>query len=229
MKSFISKMFHLIAYRKTGKDYLVENLTHPEKLENLGWKVYGLPGTQLQIPKGNVKRMAFADKLKEHVCQTLDLPLSFLTSGEFELYKDTSKEECPPFLREILTHPSLREACIDWSNILREKYGKTYFVDLIRKDLIQAQAQNEVVFITDTRYPYEIFPNAISIRLFRKEVTIPPENILSEHSLDSFKSNFVLCKTDFDFLFLKEIQPQYKDFVCQDEFASIIWDSSTNC
>lgn len=86
------------------------------------------------------------------------------------------------------------------------------------------------MFLTDRRYPYESEKGSITIRLFRSDVPIPDEKEDSERSMDTYKCDWVLCKTEEDFNILKEFQPQYKDFVPHGEFSNFVRTNvSTNC
>ncbi len=59
--------------------------------------------------------------------------------------------------------------------------------------------------MTDNRYPYEIFPDWIVIKLFRKDVPIPP--------MDDYPFDFVLVPTSEDYDLLCELSPQCKQMV----------------
>jgi hypothetical protein len=70
--------------------------------------------------------------------------------------------------------------------------------------------------ILDRVYP-DIFKNIITIRVFRKEVDIPPfapkgmED--SEHDLDAYQTTFLFVRDDLDFEEACKIFPQYKNYV----------------
>lgn len=80
------------------------------------------------------------------------------------------------------------------------------------------------VVVTDNRYPYEIENKhpCITIRMFRLDVAIPPAQENSEHSMDTFKCDFVLCKSNEDFEILKKTMPQYNEYVYLAEFSQLV-------
>ena len=216
-------IIQLIAYRGTGKDTLYNNITDPE---HLGWKVYGPPQSKT-LKIATAYRVAYADKLKFIVCDLLKLdkvenpssvhPLikptqvmtskEWVTGGHLDLLKDVSPEEIN---LSTLENKSVRRWLIDHGTYLKSIHGLNYFRDLIADEVSQIY---DTVIITDTRYLYEMFPDTISVRLFRSDVPIPDISEHSERSLDTYQCSYVFCKSDGDFRILAESQPQYKEYV----------------
>lgn len=219
-------LFQLTAFSLTGKDTLYKNLNN---LQSLGWIVYG-PSTKLLFPTKNARRIALADILKIMVIEELKMdqienpstvhPLIKVTKrmtarewfegGWADLLKDIPPEE----VNLSLQGKTFRQWLIDYGYEKKQKIKLTYFVDAIKEDVKKCLETNIHVFITDTRYPYEVFPEAVTIRLFRSDVPIADEKVHSERSMDNYKCSYVLCKNDEDFEILKKMQPQYSDYFC---------------
>lgn len=214
-------LFQLIGYRQTGKDALYKNL---DCLKPLGWQVYGLH--DFTLPTANTCRIAFADKLKTIVCKELgmheiDNPSTvyekiiptysisiqeWIANGWIDIIKDLPPNE----VNLPLGGKTFRSWLIDYALEMKAKYSDNYFVDLVAKDVNNKLEQGINVFITDTRYPYEVLNNATTIRLFRSDVPIPVDQ--SETSMDHYKCSYVFCKNDDDFEILCTLQPQYSDY-----------------
>lgn len=222
----IKMLLQLVAYSGTGKDTLYKKIN---SLEKLGWMVYGPVGEiNLKFPTEDACRIALGDNLKLMVCQVLNMdkvedpstinslirvktkmtPKEWVEGGYIDLLKDLHPNE----VNLPLEYKTVRQWLIDYGWEKKTKYGKTYFVDLVNEDVKNKLSKNIHVFITDTRYPYEVFENAITIRLFRSDVSISDESVDSERSMDKYKCSYVFCKNDEDFNILKDMQPQYKEY-----------------
>lgn len=219
-------LFQLTAYRRTGKDYLFTNLPN---VRTLGWVVYGPCGSNLKLPTKAV-RMAFADKLKVMVCEHLGLdkienpskihPIlnvnhsmtssEWLTSGSIDLLKDIP---CNEVNLPYLNVKTLRHWLIEYGWEKKQNGNLRYFVDLIEKEVQDEIKRGNSVFITDTRYPYEVIDQSVTIRLFRSDVPIPPADDHSERSMDNYRCDYVLCLNNDEFEILKMAQPQYSEYV----------------
>lgn len=159
---------------------MYSNIKDPD---HLGWKVYSSPqSSNLKIT--DACRIAFADKLKIVVCELLKIdqvenpssvhPLIKITEqmtskqwvekGYLDLLKDIPPEEVN---LSTLNGKSVRRWLIDYGWNLKEVHGLSYFKDLVAEDVKQLTTS---VIITDTRYPYEMFTDSITIRLFRSDV-----------------------------------------------------------
>ena len=199
--------FQLIGYSQTGKDSLYKNLNN---LKTLNWNVYGMD--KLDLPIKNVVRFAFADKLKVSVCKELGIE-------DFSLeWIDSIKDLPPDQVNLPLQGKTFRTWLKDHADHKKSQFGDSYFVNLLLKDVEQMLTKGFNVYITDTRYPYEIMDNSITIRLFRSDV--PIINTHSERSLDTYKCKYVLCKSEEDFKILCDIQPQYENYIYQGSLES---------
>jgi hypothetical protein len=228
-------LFSLIAFSRTGKDTLYKNL---KNLESLGWMVYAHPSERkLIFPTENASRIALADKLKIMVCELLGMdkvenpstihPLITVTTkmsskewienGWIDTLKDVPSNE----VNLELQGKTVRDWLIDYGWEKKIRYGMTYFVDLVKEDVNKYLSENINVFITDIRYPYEILEGTTTIRLFRSDVRIAEESVHSERSMDNYTCSFVFCKNNSDFEILKQLQPQYKDYICQGPLTAL--------
>lgn len=221
-------LFSLVAYSLTGKDTLYKNI---HQLEKLGWLVFGPnPNNEFVFPGNNACRIALADKLKFMVCLELGMdqienPSSvhpsitatskmsaneWVESGQADKLKDIPPSE----VNLPLQGKTFRQWLIDYGWEKKQNIALSYFVDLIAPEVSEKLSQNFNVFVTDTRYPYEVLPGAITIRLFRSDVPIADESVHSERSMDGYKCSYVFCKNQEDFEILNEKQSQYNGYIC---------------
>ena len=217
MYRFPKMIVHLTAYKGTGKDTLFSNL---HQLDELGWRLYAssdIHTTKISKPI----RLAFADKLKMMVVEKLGLNLvedlstihpSLPRIGPLSSEKWIEEGWLDKLKNIEIQGITGRQWLIDYGTELKVKYGKKYFVKLIQKDVMKKLNESHTVFITDTRFPYEIFCNSTTIRLFRSDIPIPDENDISERSMDKYKCSHVLCKDNYSFDILKRLQPQYQNY-----------------
>lgn len=232
-------LIQLIATTKTGKDSLYNSL---HRIGDLGWRIYGI--TKLSLPITNTCRIAFADKLKVMVCKEfgmdqIDNPISIFKTFEGGNYEsiipntqisiqewiengwiDIIKDLPPQEVNLPLQGKTFRSWLKDYADQKKEEFGPNYFVNLVADDVINKLKKDINVFITDTRYPYEVLSNSITIRLFRSDV--PIVNTHSERSMDDYKCSYVFCKNDSDFEILCTMQPQYVDYTFQGLLASCV-------
>jgi hypothetical protein len=218
---------NFVAYRGTGKDTLAKTLIDRDmpELKRLGWKVYG-PALQ-PPPKFDLYppvRVALADTLKEELCDDLNIPRSFVHSGEFEQYKDLPRTECPPFLEEALRkagYPRCREAMIAMAKQRKEKYGSKYYVNLVQDKVERAHQNGQTILLTDIRDHPDVRPGT-SLRLFRSDIPIPPADDMSERRMDIYLADYVLCKSDPDLMAIQVLQPQYGQYVYRAELVDVV-------
>jgi len=224
-------LIQLIANSGSGKDSLYKNL---HCLENLGWRVYGT--NKIKFPITNVCRIAFADKLKVMVCQELKMDQIDNPSLVHSLIQSTTKLTAQEWVennwldiikdlpyQEVnlpLQGKTFRSWLKDYADQKKEEFGPNYFVDLVAQDVFDKLKIGLNVFITDTRYPYEILSNSITISLFRSDVPIVDTH--SERSMDDYKCSYVFCKNDQDFEILCTMQPQYSDYNFQGLLTSCV-------
>jgi hypothetical protein len=222
-------LIQLIATTKTGKDSLYKTL---HSLGDLGWEVYG--NNKLCFPVTNTCRIAFADKLKIMVCKELKIdqidnpstvnesiiPTIKMSSQEWveNNWIDIIKDLSPQEINLPLQGKTFRSWLENYADQKKKNFGFDYFINLVANDVNNKLKKNVNVFITDTRYPYEVFGNAVTIRLFRSDV--PIVNTHSERSMDNYKCSYVFCKNDKDFEILCTMQPQYMNYTFQGSLAS---------
>ena len=192
--------YAVIGYRRTGKDTLCSAFQGKRDLSELGWKVYSKSGVGFPGCPPSAKRVALADELKYLVCDHLNLDRSIVDSGEFDRTKDT----------RVVQGKTLRQWCIDLAHDYKRQYGKLFFVDTVSA-FVRTDPDSSYI-LTDCRYPFEVFPGWVTIRLFRKEVPIPPEDEDTERTMDSYPTDFLFVKDDQDYQKVLEISPQYKDY-----------------
>ena len=189
-------IFELIAYTKTGKDTLVKTL-NSRKNNFESWLVYSQ--SEDWPDKRDWIRLALADALKREVCMKHKIS-----------YEEDKKD-----IKNIILDGkiiSFRDLCI---KVGKETGDKQKWSKMILEQI----DPNKNYIITDLRFKHEIDclhdyweKNHIeykTVRLFNSNVQIPPSNIISEHELDEFKTDFLLVKKEEDI----QKFSQYHDFV----------------
>lgn len=180
---------HLIAYRRTGKDTLCQQLQaralrfQSEAHDRALWDVYARDAEACALPflaatSDPIMRLAYADSLKRDVCDRNDIPLSILDD---EAAKDLA----------IFEGKTFRQLLIERAADVREKDPLFYARIVARERARLQELQPRAVFVvTDRRYPEEQWRDAQTIRLFRKEVPIVKD--ISEHALDTMATDALL-------------------------------------
>lgn len=199
-------------YRRTGKDTLYRifnglsgmpsNMSGGTNSNEYKWRIFKNPAVKTPFVVENVVRVSFADALKKEVVTLLKLPSSFDT----ELYKDQP-------LGDGLT---FRDHCIAVAADRRDE-DPDYWV----KTAFKGPVASQPTMVTDWRYPNEYTwlkkqnLDVVTIRLFRKEVPVPDDTIISEHSLDDIATDFLLVPPNQSEIHLEalfKIMPQYRSY-----------------
>ncbi len=203
-------MIHLVCgYRRTGKDTLVKMFNGEEEFN---WVVYKNPNNKVRFQIINVDRVGFADAIRREVNQMLDLSeiVDYNTFKEVVIrdgktYRDFLREHGAYRRNQDVNYWVCRAA--DWEDLT-----------------------DEVIMITDWRFVNELEYlknrgldigglDIVTIRLFRSEVPIPPDGIVSEHQLDNTTTDFLLLpktNTGFEFERACSLFPQYKNYIKHD-------------
>lgn len=185
------------AYRQTGKDTLYKMLIGDVEFN---WLVYAKSSDLPGLPfSSKLKRVAFADKLKEEVMEGLS---DTYTLSYLEGHKDEPIDFGKPSFRQLLIEHAL----------VRRAEKANYWSEAALKG-----ARGDV-FVTDFRFYDELVEakkhgRVIMIRLFRSAVEIPPANQASEHDLDSLATDYLLVQSADEFELAVKLWPQYKDYV----------------
>jgi len=201
-------MITLIAgYRRTGKDTLVKMFNGETPFN---WIVYKHPGNDKRFVMKKVKRIGFADKLRVE----LDTILGTDESIDYDTYKEIIIKDGKTYRDCLRDHAKIkRDQDINYWVRRATEWDKVYSDDRIA--------------VTDWRYINELeyisnFKNLeiTTIRLYRSEISIPSNDITSEHQLDNILTDFLLVTSSEEFKKACELFPQYKEFiqinVCQD-------------
>ena len=209
-------LYYLICgYRGTGKDTLYKWFCSDKTSQlwrRLSFK--NIPSEQL-IDSDCVNKtvkIGLADAVKRDVLAALQLPLF-----NHEAYKDKSLQNIEDALK-VQLDPS-----IDKTKTLRDLYisvgttQKSKNINYWCEKAYLETEHEEIVCITDWRFKheYDYFKEkgtVITVRVFRKDVLVPPEDVESEHSLDGFKTDLVYVPCiDFEQekLELEKMFPQY--------------------
>lgn len=193
----------ICGYRRTGKDTLYQQLNGEGQIP-FNWTIYAPPGvTDLSAFHRGGPRAAFADALKGEVQQQLR------TAGvvfDYEAEKDTR------VFRFQHRDTTYRQECIDHGRRRREQ-DKDCWVKIVM------DAATPDTIVTDFRFPneYDFLHQSghplTTIRVFRGDVPIPDVTEPSEHSLDTFKTDFLLVLFESDFTDAVQRFPQYRDYV----------------
>lgn len=202
------KIYLICGYRGTGKDTLCGQLLGIKEIE-FNWTIYRPRNAKILFPsfsQGQVRRVAFADELRGQVMKKLQLPSTF----------DPQANK-----NSIIDGKTFRQHLIERGMEARQE-DPDYWCKLAFK----AMVNDDQIVVTDWRFPNEKnycdrqFPNSVvTIRVFRPEVPIPPENEPSERSLDDIKTDFLLLASTTGLseeeLFTRAIEqfPQYRGYV----------------
>lgn len=185
--------FFICGYKGHGKDTLVDTL------QNGGFYKYdifihtGFSPQGILSPEDNIKkaqRIAFADALKNEIKEKYNLDKIPFYIAEKEIKNIVVNDESVSF----------RDLCIKIA-LERRKEDPDYWV----KKAIESRhsiTTGDVVF-TDWRFMNELSyftsnnEKCITIRFFRDNAPIPSDNILSEHELDDFETNYIIVPFNF--------------------------------
>lgn len=218
----------ICGYRRTGKDSLFHILSSNSRvnLNNSGalggslvnlnnpgasWIVYKNPNIQHSLstyPDSNIKyiRTAFADALKQEVSEQYNIPINISDS-------DKDNKQFTHYKTGELV--SARDTYIEWGQIRRSQ-NLNYWCAAAFKPIPNEPNINCVV--TDWRFPNELSytkshcNRVITARVYRSAVPEPPMSEISEHSLDSYATDFLLV-IDGEFDLAVARFPQYSGYV----------------
>lgn len=225
----MKNIYLICGYKGTGKDTLYKyirekrkDISHLYGIKTLSYAVLSTKDNKFDLNKYyDTSRISFADLLKEEVIEIYSIP---------EIYNTDDSKDIPITEFEIdneldtkmkgmdLESPySFRDFCIYHAKIRRDEDSEYW----IKKSLVNfTDYCNNMV--TDFRYPNEEQylksledVNVITIRVFRSCIEIPPQNMISEHQLDDFTTDYVLVpykNTKHEIEKLKEKFPQYADY-----------------
>jgi hypothetical protein len=216
------KLVCITGYRRTGKDSLYklcnsdrviyvpyiqnDNQEQIKDIEHykVKWIIYQEHNHQFPfIAITDFKRAALADKLKIEVHKKLGLP----DPENLEFY-DKFKE------RMSIDGKSLRQHYIDYGQEKRD-IDKDYWL----KEIVKTEFPT---CITDLRFQNELAylkgedPNLVTIRVFRRDVPIPPKiddsSQDTEHNLDDYLTDFLLVDSIQSYDKLTDIMPCYYSY-----------------
>jgi len=203
-------------YKRTGKDTLVKMFNGTEDFK---WIVYKHPTNTNHFHIEPTERVGFADKLRTEVDVMLKLDTQ---SVDYDTYKEVVVKDGKTYRDFLIDHAAVRRA----ENI-------DYWVSRA-KNWDELYSDNKIM-ITDWRYPNELTYlkqfdnlNVVTIRLFRSDVPIPPDDMISEHQLDKISTDYLLVNSDLEFENACKIFPQYKDYVKVDVCNSKCYVQTTN-
>lgn len=181
----VRRLVVLIGYRRTGKDTIADTLINGGDVREL------YPKYLTTLPKLNRPiKIALADKLKEDVRDMLGYPIT-------EENKDKKLEVFPSGFN--LTDDSTNRDVLIQHGMNMRKIDENYWINIV---LDKINKYDGDVIVTDCRFKNEvdIFKalkdmDVVTVRLFRNSVTIPPYNLPSEHELDKYHADHLLCDT----------------------------------
>lgn len=184
------QIYLVCGYKRTGKDTLVKMFNTRSEFK---WLIYSNSLSNNLVIR-NVTRVAFADKLREEVNKSLNIIEEF----DYDTFKEIVVQDGKTYRDILIEHAAYRR-----------NQDPDYWVKQIN---IVGESM-----ITDWRYPNELLYlskhcKAITIRLFRSEVPIPPSDVISEHQLDNTVTDFLLVPNEEDFEKACKIFPQYQNY-----------------
>jgi len=210
-KSYVKLSVILVCgYSRTGKDVFFSILSNTIfESPIFKWRCYQHYTDNKKFPFNNIYvRKSFADELKKEVCSIYNIPL-FIDNKEL-------KQFIHPHTKQVV---SARDCYIEHALIRRTQDPLYWCKKIFNTSLID---QNITYVITDWRYENELsyikthFKNITTIRLFRSNVPIPHQDIISEHNIDKYTTDFLLLTENIHIDEFKKslyIFPQYYDYI----------------
>lgn len=164
-----------------GKDTLAKHLregTYKQK-----YIVYGKRDSSILDSFKNTPVIAFANTVKDRLSQDLGYP-----------FPEDHKDKSIP--GGSITY---RQLCIKLAETQKLYWGNDYWAKETFLNLTSSQT-----IISDWRFPDEYTyllsqTSIITIRVYRKEVSIPPLEETTEHQLDSIETDYFMCPSEADY------------------------------
>lgn len=194
-------------YRRTGKDTLVKMFN--EELP-FNWIIYRNSDSEKYLDVKPVKRVGFADKLRQEVNQILNLTDNF----DYETFKETIVRKFTSGEFTGDDGKTYRDFLIEHGGFRRSQ-DVNYWVKQVLPMVTEESMITDWRFVNELLYLQSNLDLIKTIRLFRSEVPIPSMNIDSEHNLDNTTTDFLLVTNEEEFVKACEVFPQYKNFVRQ--------------
>lgn len=195
----------ICGYTKTGKDMLCEHLNTGKGCYD--WMILRERGSNLVFPFGPGVRVGFADAIKREVKK--------LIAPDLLKYIDLEKEKDTV----LSTGLTFRQHCIIHGSKMKQE-DLYYWCKLAFSDIIKEQVN--IVTVSDWRYLFEygyalsVSKACITMRVFRKDVPVPPRDIESEHSLEHVPTDFLVIPiADYEEEFKEAVKqfPYYRNYV----------------
>jgi hypothetical protein len=195
-------MLHLVTgYRRTGKDTFCLKCQQSQKHYMEVYSTSSDVGEgKVLVPVGG-KRVSFADKLKEEV-NTL-----------YKIDPDCDKDQLT-LIDGLLQAP--RDLYIKHAK-LELDLNPYHWVEAVVPEITLLLNQGCSVIITDWRYPHEyqclrklFYGLIVTWRIYRSEVAVPSEDVISEHQLDQSTTNYLIVRDSEEFTNALKVFPQYQ-------------------
>lgn len=213
-------MINLITgYKRTGKDTLVKMLNGDEPFN---WIIYKSSSNfnEKHFVIEPSERIGFADKLRSEVDTILNMDT---TSIDYNVLKELIIKDGKTYRDFLIEHGALRRnedinywvsRAINWDNFSQQNKISE------RSEKYNILEKSETISITDWRYPNELDYisqyknlNITTIRLYRSNIPVPPDDIISEHQLDNVSTDFLLVPNEEDFKKACKLFPQYNNYI----------------
>lgn len=182
----------ICGYMRTGKDALCSSLMG---IKRFNWRIYS-KGERL-YPNSDYKRFAFADKLKKEAAFVYSIPVD-IKDKDYPGFQVNGKK-C-----------SARDLYIEWAKHRKNTDSNYWCKDILKQSkciVSDWRFLNELDFITIR------FSNIATVRVFRKDVPIPPLSAATEHELDKELTDFlVVPDDDLEFISVIKHFPQYNGY-----------------
>jgi hypothetical protein len=182
--------------RGTGKDTLCQRLITGNVVYPMLWYRKEKEKKPIpQIEKG--VRVAFAYSLKKQLWASLGLPQGF--DDKDAIMKDGR---------------TFRAHCVELGLGMREK-DPTYWC----RTALACVENGTTTIVTDWRFKNEYeYATSIgkvqSIRVFRREIPVPPQTAVEEHALDGDSTDWLVVNSVEDYTVVCMYMPQYIEYIC---------------
>lgn len=211
-------MLLVCGYKRTGKDTLFDILNNKNTTDK--WLVYSKDHSNFCFP--NIKKHTIALEIKRYAHDYLGIE-----DKNYDDIKDSVAVSNIPKVKDRKLHFITQEEIDSYlpknpNSVLRDWYiafGSCYIQNRSKYywcEQVKFEGDNQVG-ISDFRYAFEYFYfsqkyDVLTVRLYRSNVPEPAANIITEHDLDNFETDYLLVPDQDDFNLAVEKFPQYQDY-----------------
>ena len=193
-----SPLILICGYMGHGKDTLFLNMHNPELP---GYTIQDLPGPlgpslrEILASGRTLNRVSFADALREEAATLVGASAGFILASKEMPMSEQHRQKCP-----WLPSGSTYRQLLIWLATERRREDPNYWV---RRAMVTMYKPECLNVVTDFRFPDEHEylraqlgeRNLHVVRVVKRGGRIPPLSVSSEHALDDFPVQSLVCWT----------------------------------